>query len=68
MACALDSYGELSLMSCAGAGHTSGKDLSSLGNELSEPYHILVIDITVFSAEYANLLSAADSTWSSGSV
>ena len=46
-------------MKSAGAGNTSGEDLCSLGNELSELSGILVVDIVHFIlAEDANLLSS----------
>jgi len=47
-------------MHSAGTGNTSGKDLSSLGNELTELACILVIDCGyLVGAELANLLSLA---------
>ena len=59
LACSLDSSGELSLVKSAGAGNTSGEDLSSLGNELSELADVLVIDaLNLILAEDANLLSS----------
>ena len=59
LASSLDSYGELSLVKSAVAGNTSGEDLRSLGNELSELSGILVVDIVHFIlAEDANLLSS----------
>ena len=46
-------------MKSAVAGNTSGEDLRSLGNELSELCGILVIDIVhLILAEDANLLSS----------
>ena len=55
----LDSYGELSLVKSAVAGNSSGKDLSSLGHELSELSYILVINsVNLILAEDANLLSS----------
>ena len=63
LASSLDSYGELSLVKSAGAGYTSGEDLSSLGNELSELCYILVIDsVNLILAEDANLLSSVHGT------
>ncbi len=63
LACSLDSYGELSLVKSAGAGNTSGEDLCSLGNELSELSNILVINsINLVLAEDANLLSSVHRT------
>ena len=59
LASSLDSYGELSLVKSAGAGYTSGEDLSSLGNELSELCYVLIIDsVNIILAEDANLLSS----------
>lgn len=59
LASSLDSYGELSLVESAGAGNTSGKDLSSLGNELSELSYVLVINsVNLILTEDANLLSS----------
>ena len=46
-------------MKSAVAGNTSGEDLCSLGNELSELGNILVIDsVDLILAEDANLLSS----------
>ena len=46
-------------MKSAVAGYTSGEDLSSLGNELSELSYVLVIDVrNLILAEDANLLSS----------
>ena len=46
-------------MKSASAGNTSGEDLCSLGNELSELCYILVIDLGYFVlAEDANFLSS----------
>ena len=65
----LDSYGELSLVKSAGAGNTSGEDLSSLGDELSELSYILVIDLAYFIlAEDTNLLSLARSLTSGANI
>ena len=59
LASSLDSYGELSLVKSAVAANTSGEDLSSLGNELSELCYVLVIDIrNLILAEDANFLSS----------
>ena len=59
LASSLDSYGELSLVKSAVAGNTSGEDLCSLRDELSELSGILVVDIVHFIlAEDANLLSS----------
>ena len=59
LASSLDSYGELSLVKSAVAGNTSGEDLCSLGNELSELCNVLVIDsLNLVLAEDANLLSS----------
>ena len=46
-------------MKSAVAGNTSGEDLSSLGNKLSELSYVLVIDsLNLILAEDANLLSS----------
>ena len=46
-------------MKSAVAGYTSGEDLCSLGNELSELCNILVIDVSnLVLAEDTNLLSS----------
>ena len=59
LASSLDCYGELSLVKSTSAGNTSGKNLSSLGNELSELSYILVIDaVNLILTEDANLLSS----------
>ena len=59
LTCSLDSGGELSLVKSAGAGYTSGEDLCSLGNELSELSNVLVINsLNLVLAEDANLLSS----------
>jgi len=50
-------------MESAGAGNTSGENLSALGNELSELGDILVIDLVyLILAEDANLLSSVNRT------
>ena len=59
LASSLNSYGELSLVKSAVAGNTSGEDLCSLGNELSELCNILVINVVnLILTEDANLLSS----------
>ena len=59
LASSLDCYGELSLVKSAVAANTSGEDLSSLGNELSELCYVLVINLrNLVLAEDANLLSS----------
>ena len=63
MSCALDSDGELALMSCAGTGNTSGDDLSSLRQDLAAVLTDgLVIDVLDFinteSADFSAGLSA----------
>ena len=59
LSCSLDSYVELSLVKSASAGYTSGEDLSSLGDELSELSYVLVIDtVNLILAEDTNLLSS----------
>ena len=56
---ALDSGGELSLVLCAGAGDSSGKDLRAFGDALSQSDGVLVVDVfDVVSAEHANFLSS----------
>ena len=46
-------------MKSASAGYTSGEDLSSLGDELSELSYVLVIDtVNLILAEDTNLLSS----------
>ena len=63
LSCSLDSYVELSLMKSASTGYTSGEDLSSLGNELSELSYVLVINaVNLVLAEDANLLSSVHGT------
>ena len=63
LASSLDSYRKLSLVKSAVAGNTSGEDLSSLGNELSEFCYILVIDLGyLVLAEDANFLSSVSGT------
>ncbi len=63
LASSLDSGGELSLVKSAGAGYTSRKNLSSLGNELSELSNILVVDrLNLILTEDANLLSSVHRT------
>jgi hypothetical protein len=48
-------------MLCAGAGNSSGKNLASLADELSELCRILVVDeINLVCAENADLLSSAN--------
>ena len=50
-------------MKSASAGNTSGKDLSSLGDELSELSYILVINVgCLVLTENANLLSSVHRT------
>ena len=63
LACSLDSNSKLSLVKSAGAGNTSGEDLCSLGNKLSELCNILVIyTVNLILAEDANLLSSVHRT------
>ena len=63
LASSLNSYGELSLVKSASAGNTSGEDLCSLGNKLSELSNVLVIDLGyLVLAEDANLLSSVHRT------
>ena len=50
-------------MKSAVAGYTSGEDLSSLGNELSELSYVLVINaVYLVLAEDTNLLSSVHGT------
>ena len=59
LSCSLDSYVELSLVKSASAGYTSGEDLSSLRDELSELSYVLVVDsVYLILAEDANFLSS----------
>ena len=59
LACSLNCSGKLSLVKSAGAGNTSGEDLCSLGNELSEFSYVLVINaVYLVLAEDTNLLSS----------
>ncbi len=59
LASSLNSSGELSLVESAVAGYTSGENLCSLGNELSELGNILVVDaVNLVLTEDANLLSS----------
>ena len=51
MAGSLDGDGERALVAGAGAGHTAGEDLASLGNEPAQLGHIFVVD--EFSPVYA---------------
>ena len=54
---ALDGDGELTLVTGTGAGHTAGKDLGALRNELSQLRNILVINaVNLVYTEDANLL------------
>ena len=63
LSCSLDSYVELSLVKSASTGYTSGEDLSSLRDELSELSYVLVIDaVNLVLAEDANLLSSVHRT------
>ena len=56
----LDSDGELTLMLCAGAGDSSGEDLRTLGDILSQTGYVLVIDLVdVICAELADFLLSA---------
>ena len=67
MTSSLDSCRQLSLVICAGAGNTTGENLSSLCHALSELSDILVINfISSVNTEHTNLL-AASLHWPSGS-
>lgn len=58
MTSALNCVLELSLVLCASAGDSAGKDLSSLADELLELCAVLVIDVfNLILAEDADLLS-----------
>ena len=48
LTCALDSDGQLTLMLCAGAGHTAGQDLAALGNISAKLSSILEVDLFHF--------------------
>ena len=55
---ALDSGRQGTLMLSAGAGHTAGKDLGALGDELAELCNVLVVDgFNLVCTEKANLLT-----------
>ena len=63
LTCSLDSGGELSLVKSAGTGNTSGEDLCSLRDKLSELSYVLVINcLNLVLAEDANLLSLVHRT------
>ncbi len=56
----LDSCVKLTLVLCASSGNSSGKNFSSLADELSELYGILIVDISyLICAEDTNFLSLA---------
>ena len=58
MSCSLDSNCELTLVESAGACHTSGQDLSSLGDALLQLCQVLIIDsLDPVSAEHTYLLA-----------
>ena len=60
MTSTLDGDGQCALMVSAGAGHTAGNDLSTLGHVLSELSNVLVInEFRTINAELANLFSGA---------
>ena len=59
MTCTLDSLGQLTLMLCTGAGHTTRKDLAALRHVSLELCGILVINrIDLIYTESANLSAA----------
>ena len=63
LTCSFNSYGELSLVKSAVARNTSGENLRTLGDELSELCYVLVINIcNLVLAEDANLLSSVHGT------
>lgn len=70
MTSSLNSYSQSSLVLCAGAGDSSGKNLTSLGYVSLKLVNILVIDAVSFllSTENANLLSSADYSLSHRSI
>ena len=52
--------GELALMYCASACHTTGQNLAALGNEFFEFCSVFIVYmITLINAELANFLSAS---------
>ena len=63
MACALDGYGQLTLMTSAGAGYTAGNDLSAFGKVLTQTGNILVVDfLNSIYTESANLSAGLSAT------
>lgn len=60
MTCSLDRDRQLTLMGCAGAGDSPGKDLAAFRDILAQLRCILVINGIVFSAEDANLLLSVE--------
>ena len=55
---ALDRCCEVTLMSCAGAGDTTGKNFSSFGHKAAQTGDILIINVLyLINAEAANLLA-----------
>lgn len=59
MSCALDSGGQLTLMLSAGAGNTTGNNLSAVGKVSSQTWNVLVVDVmNLIYTESANLFSA----------
>ena len=65
---ALDCRCQLTLMLGAIAGDSSRKDLPALRDISLELIHVLVADLTVFSAEYTDFLSSVKSAFSSEST
>ena len=60
LSCALNSGGELSLMKSTVTGDTSGKNLRSFGDILSQSCDVLIVDVfNLFGAEKANFLLSA---------
>ena len=60
LSCALNSGGELSLMKSTVTGDTSGKNLRSFGEILSQSCDVLIVDVfNLFGAEKANFLLSA---------
>src|SRR5699024_9632693 len=67
--CSLDSNCQSSLMFRTVSCDSSGKNLSSFGNILSQFCYILVIDLIIFfAAEYTNFFSSASASSLHGRV
>ena len=60
LTCALDSGGQVTLVSCTGTGGTAGQNLATLGQVTAELSSVLVIDAGhLVHAESTNLLALA---------